>query len=168
MTPPEIIFALVVLLVGIPSMWRNVTAIALVVSWGLGQAVWMISGDNLPLRIYFLCDLTVLTAILCKSEAFNCLPYHGPRHQVRCLLLERSLWDRIVIMIFPAMWAVYVLPVGEYNRWWTLFYLALAQLLAAGGESFQSWRAANPPEAASDNPSSGMKFSVERGFGGYG
>lgn len=164
MTTPEIIFLCVVLLVGVPAMWRNATAAALVLSWTVGQMVWVVSGDSLPLKVYLLCDLTVLAIIYCKPEARGYFPYRDLRHQLSQAWFERSLWDRVVIAIFPLMWATYAMPISDYHRWWALYYLCLAQFLAAGAESLISRRAANTSEKPSDHPSSGLKFQAARGW----
>src|SRR5687767_2352409 len=115
MTAPEIIFACVVVLVGLPSAWRNVTAAALVASWAAGQAVWLFSGDSLPLRFYMMADLAVLAVIFCKPTPYS--PYRGFGHQLCLMWLERSLWDRVVITIFGLMWLTYSLPISDYYRW---------------------------------------------------
>lgn len=151
MSWPEALILGVVLVVGVPASFRNPTAAALVASWAFGQAVWLVTGDNLPIKAYVMADVTVLAVIGCKPLHFRG-PYEGPWHQLKCMFLERSWWDRTVILIFPFMWSLYILDLDAKLKWYSLFWLAIIQLLAAGGEALQSWltaRKANTGQAAS-------------------
>lgn len=146
MTWPELVILGVVLLVGVPASFRNPTAAALVASWAFGQGVWLATGDNLPLRAYVMTDIAVLVVVACKPLKFRG-PYTSIRRQFRGVFIERSAWDRIVIAIFPVMWALYVLTVGDKFKWYALWALAIIQILAAGGEALQSWLAARKANA---------------------
>lgn len=128
----------VVLLVGLPASFRNPTAAALVASWSFGQGVWLITGDNLPLKAYVIADITVLAVIICKPCLFRG-PYRDWLHQLRCIFDERSAWDRFIIASFVVMWGLYILEVGDKFKWYALWALAIVQLLASGGEAVQSW-----------------------------
>jgi hypothetical protein len=55
---------------------------------------------------------------------------------LKCILLERSPADRIVVLIFPLMWALYAAPIHDYYRWWSLYWLVIAQFIAAGWEGY--------------------------------
>jgi hypothetical protein len=151
---PELVMWATVLGVGIPSAWRNPTAGALVVAWFAGQAAYLATGDSLPLDFYLFPDLLVLAVIFSKQEACNLAPYRNAWHQLKCVLLERSVADRIVVLIFPLMWLLYCLPMPDWHKWWALYFLALAQFFAAGTEAFNSHRrdadAADQPETLGD------------------
>lgn len=144
MTLPEVAFASIVLLVGIPAAvrfvrWRprvrNLTAFALVLSWCFGQGIWLVTGNNLPISAYVIADIFVLAAIFCKADWQQYWPYEGWKAQLLALWYERSPWDRAVIAIFPVMWCVYALPLGEWTKWALLWWLSAAQFFFAGGEA---------------------------------
>jgi hypothetical protein len=173
----------VVALVGLPSAlildvrhrkvyWRNPTAAALVLSWAFGFLIYLKTGNGLALKFYFMADIAVIAAIyICKHEERNLRPYRNAWHQLQCFLLERSLWDRIVLCIFPLAWIAYIANIDAYYRYWTLWVLAVAQFLAAGGEALHSWidgRKANASISPPEPPSSGLELCAVRGIGGYG
>jgi hypothetical protein len=130
----------IVFAVGIPSAWRNPTAAALVICKIAGWAIYRITGDSLPVEYYLYPDLFVLAVIYAKHEHACYYPYRGFWHQLACVLLERSPADRVVVLIFPVMWTLYVAPIDPYYVWWSLYYLVIAQFLAAGWESFARFR----------------------------
>lgn len=140
MTLPEIVMWTVVAVVGVPSMWRNPTAAALVLAWLAGQGIYLVTGDNLPVEYYVFPDAVVIAVIASKFEWCNLAPYRGLWHQLSCLLLERSPADRIVLAIFPLMWLLYLSPLDPFHTWYALWGLVLAQFVAAGIEAFQSYR----------------------------
>src|SRR5687767_9264066 len=104
----------IVAVVGVPSAWRNPTAAALVLAKIAGWAWHRVTGDNLPFDFYVCADVFVLAVIFAKVEAYDLRPYRGTWHQLKCILLERSVPDRIVMLIFPLMWALYVAPIDPY------------------------------------------------------
>jgi hypothetical protein len=136
MSWPHLLMWAVVFGVGVPSAWRNPTSAALVVSWLAGEAYWLITGDNLPTGFYLFPDIFVLAVIFAKMEPCDYEPYEGAWHQFKCLLLDRSLADRVVMLIFPVMWAIYVAPVHPYYAWYMLWALVIIQFIAAGIEGF--------------------------------
>lgn len=136
-----------VLAVGLPSAWRNLTALALVLSWAFGYVVYVATGDGLALKYYVMADIAAIAMIACKKEARNLRPYRGAWHQLQCMILERSPWDRIVLLIFPLMWTFYVVNVSDFARYWALYLLYVIQLLASGGEALQSWLAVRKANA---------------------
>lgn len=146
MSWPELVILGVVLLVGVPAAFRNPTAAALVASWAFGEAVWLITGDNLPLKAYVIADITVLAVIICKPCLFRG-PYRDWLHQLRCIFDERTIWDQIIVASFPIMWGLYIAAVGDKFKWYALWALAIVQLLASGGEALQSWLAARKANA---------------------
>lgn len=148
--------------------WRwNPTAAALAFAYFTTQLWWLLSGRGLDAGEMFMIDVLVVGLILCKAIT-RCpdMEFVDFLDQLRCFLLSPTLADRIVLGIFPLMWAVYVLRIDEHNRWWTLFALAMAQFIAAGGESLSEWRKANAPNHESDIPSSGsLRYALTRARG---
>jgi hypothetical protein len=118
----------------------NLTAGALVMAWIAGQIVYLITGDNLPVEFYLYPDVFVLAVIFAKPEWCNLRPYTSAWHQLKCIVLERSPADRIVMLIFPLMWVIYGAQISDFHRWWSLYFLCLVQLLAAGWESIILYR----------------------------
>jgi len=116
MTAPEIIIWAVVLGVGVPSAWRNPTAAALVIAWVMGQAIYLVTGDNLPVEMYLFPDLFVIAIIASKAR--------------------RSNADWIVLGLFPVMWIAYPFAASQpFYVWWLLWALCLAQFLVVGAET---------------------------------
>lgn len=146
MSWPEILIAGIVVAVGVPAAFRNPTAAALVIAWTIAQGLWLITGDNLPLRVYIMTDIAVIAVIICKPLRYRG-PYRGPWHQLQCIFSERLVWDRIVLAIFPVMWTIYILNINETMRWWLLYWLLVTQFLAAGGEALSTWLAARKANA---------------------
>lgn len=161
---------LVVIALGLFAGWRNATAGALVVAYCVVMGAWWGWGITFPKLIGFMFDLTVIAVIYCKNPSFNCYPYCSLSAQFRSFWFDRTHWDRLVIVMFPIGWLSYVLPVSESVAWWTLFWCAIAQYLAAGGETLQaslSTRSAKA-DSTSDTPSSGFHFAPRRERRGYG
>lgn len=170
MSPAAQVMLAVVLLVGVPSAIRlrlkerprltllNPTAAALVISWLAAELVWLRTGDNLPMGIYFGADLFVM-AILC----------------LKAWARRATGWDVAIMLVFPMMWLYYFdQEIGLYHKWYALYFLLLAQFLAAGAEPFFTWleprlaKARETVDTRSDNPSSGLEFRwVFRGRTGY-
>lgn len=155
MSTPAIIMWAVVMLIGVPAGWRNPTAAALVLSWIFGEVVAMVTGNNLPVEYYLYPDLFVLAVIMIKPERCNLRPCRSILAQLKCILLERSLADRIIMLIFPAMWVIYTIQ-SPYYKWWALWTLAIIQFLAAGAEALCHSsiirRHAEVTDRPSDNP----------------
>lgn len=147
--------------------WRNPTAIAMVGVFAFFRLTWA-DGIVLPLKYYVMADILVLMAIACKTESCDLSPYGGFWHRVRCKFLERSHWDQIVVAIFPLVWIAYVANISPTVQWWALWFLALMQLFAAGGEALDdhlTWRMANAPKP---NPSDGTEYRWAWGRAGAG
>lgn len=156
----EVVFHIVVFCVGVPSMWRNPTAIALVAAWALGQAAWWLTGENLPLRLYVITDLMVVAVIFCKPDAMDCWPYDGLRSQLVALLKERCAGDRVVVTIFPLMWLTYALQMDDYYRYWILWWLAIVQFLAAGWEAFSITLRRRRKASATETPPGAFRLGL--------
>lgn len=163
MTTPELVIWATVLAVGIPSAWRNPTAAALVMAWFAGQAIYLITGNNLPVEYYIFPDVVVLAVIMAKREWCNLRPYRSTWHQLSCVLLERSPADRFVMVIFGVMWLAYIARIDDYTKWWLLYYLVVAQFFAAGTEAFNSYR--RDAEAADQPGNPGDLLVAYRGRG---
>lgn len=126
----------VVAAVGVPSAWKNPTAVALVIAqiaagwWGYYK------DDNLPLEIYPFLDVFVLAVIASKC----------PRSFLDC-----SPADRAVALMYVMMWPLYVAPIDEYYIWWPLWGGTILQFLFASSESLEvfwkerSFRKGVPP-----------------------
>lgn len=144
MTWAEILIHAVVIGVGIPAALRNPTALALVASWALGQGTWMLTGNNLPLQVYFLADLTVIAGIYAKTTVrCGAKVYSSMADQLRCMIFDLTLADRwIVAMFVGGCWPCYLIQFDDRTKWFLLFWLTIAQFLLSGGEALQSWRGA--------------------------
>jgi hypothetical protein len=161
MTLPHIIMWAVIVLVGIPSAWRNPTSAALVLCWIIGETVFVLTGDSLPVRFYAYPDIFVIAVIMAKPEYCNRRPYRSVWHQLQCILLERSPADRVVLLIFPAMWVVYLLSdaaLHPYYRWFALWFLVIVQILAAGVEALPLLHRHKAVSAKPDAPSFGDEY----------
>lgn len=161
MTIPELVIWAVVLAVGIPSAWRNPTAFALVLCFIASKALYLITGESLALEYYLFPDIMVIAVVMSKPEHCNLAPYRSTLHQLKCLLLERSPADRIVLMIFPVMWALYVADISAFSKWYALWGLSIAQFIAAGVESFLTHR--REAEAAASPPGQGSLLVAHAG-----
>lgn len=104
-----IIYIVIVLWV-FPAALRSSTAIMLLTTWGVGEAFWLTTGENLPLQLYFLLDAIAISFIISWARAT----------------------DWLILAIYPVMWAIYALVDSETAQWWSLWALALLQFLAAG------------------------------------
>ena len=151
MAAEELVMWAVVAGVGFPAAFRNRTALALCGSWLLAEIIVRRTGENLPVPLYFALDYLVLLVIFIKPETRDCSPYRTFADQVKALWRERSHSDVIVAGIFPLMWIVYVVGIGDFYRWWMLWGLVQLQFFAAGWEAFSLWaagrkvRGAKPP-----------------------
>lgn len=137
MSFPHMLMWATVLAVGVLSAWRNPTAGALVLSWIVVEAIFVATGNNLAVEYYIFPDIFVLAVIFAKPRYHPCEHYLGTWHQIKCLLLERTPSDRVVMLIYPCMWVVYVADIHPYYAWWGLYALVLAQFFAAAWESLQ-------------------------------
>lgn len=149
MTTPEIIIWAVALAVGsLFAKSGNLTAGALCLAWLSAQVVYLITGNSLPVEFYLYPDTFVLITILLVKP-------------------ERSIADWIVAAIFPIQWIFYVAGIHDFYRWWILYFLALAQFLAAGLDSFITYR--REYRAVSDTPGTPSGRSeyawMTRGYG---
>jgi len=166
MQPQEIILAAVVLLIGVPSARRNPTAAALVGAWFVTKVIYLVTGDSLPVQFFVFPDIGVITIILCKPEYQPCEEYRSIWHQLWCILAERSPSDRVVMLIFPIEWGIYVSTLGAVSVWWLLWGLSILQFLAAGAEPLAEYLHRRDADAA-ETPGPGAMLVAYPG-GGYG
>lgn len=166
MTLPELIMWATVLGVGLPAAWWNPTSGALVIAWLAGQGYYLVTGDNLPLEIYLFPDIAVIAIIMSKREDCTLAPYRSTLYQLRCLLLERSRADRVVLVIFPVAWILYVAAIHPYHKWMMLWALCVTQFLAAGWEALLSYR--RDADAVSRHPEDTGHLLIAYRGRGYG
>lgn len=181
MTPDEITFAFISL-TAIVIGWRNPTTVALALSFLVPKAIMLIWGWGFGVEGAFYVDLAIITAIytlkqrtphpFCRmADKDNGHLYRSFPRQLCGMWLERSPWDRFVLLCFPAAWWFYGV-LNESVQWWGLIIVWLAQLTASFWEAVNhrlSLREANAVSGASDDPRSGVEFAWARyEGGGYG
>ena len=155
---------LVVAVVGLPSAWRNPTAAALVLSYVFAEALYFFTGNGLATQYFTFPDIFCLTVIACKP-AYYPREYQGIWEQIKCGFLGRSPADRFIMCSFPFGWYLYVCDWNPYYVYWGLYWLAIAQFLAAGAEGFAT-HINRRKAAASDQLSEDVfRFSWVRGYG---
>lgn len=140
MSWPHILIYVVVIGVGLPSAWRNPTAGGLVAAWAIGETAWMLSGNSLPLKVYFMADIAVMAVMFWKATRREaCRTYHSLREQLKCFGRAMTLWDRwIAASYILAVWPIYVSELHPYYKWWALYWILIAQFILAAGEAIQS------------------------------
>ena len=161
MTWPHIAMYAVVFGVGLPASLRNSTAFALAISWLVGETVWLITGNNLPLSTYFMADVAVISIIYAKTiRRVGVKTYPTIWRQLYCLAADLTVWDRWIVGIFLlAAWPLYVLTVDPWWKWYTLWALCILQFMLAGAEAIQSFRHNVNARAASDPPGNGLALA---------
>jgi hypothetical protein len=93
----------------IGGLWRP-TALALIGAWAIGQAVYLTTGNSLPIALYLATDAMVLITIWAR---------YG------------SKYDAAIMVLFVPCWYAYYDLTGS-NQWWLLWWISSAQLLLAG------------------------------------
>lgn len=167
MSTPAIIMWLTVAVVAVSfSLGRNPTAAALVVSWSVGEMIWLATGNPLPVSYYPFLDIAVLAVIACKPPYRRWQP-RGAWERLQGIILDRSPADRAVVLVFPIMWLIYVAPLHPYYAWWSLWLLAIIQFLAAGWESLSKFRRSRAVSDTPDSPSGDefCRLAWGRGYG---
>jgi hypothetical protein len=157
---PHILIYVVVIGIGLPSAVRNPVAAALVGNWAIGEFSWMVSGDSLPLTIYFMADIAVI-AVICMKATWRegCRTYPSFREQIRCFGRALTLWDRWLLASYIlAAWPIYALTISQWLKWWCLYWLVIAQFLMAGGEAIQSMLGSRKGRVMPNRPPGGFAF----------
>lgn len=128
---------LVIALVGLPAAFRNPTAFALVVAWLVPEILYRFTEDNLPLKIYFIADITIIGVICTKATIKEgCRTYPTIKLQLKCAWEAITSWDCWIAASYIFMvWPVYVSYLHPYYKWWVLWTLVVLQILLAGGEA---------------------------------
>lgn len=167
MTGVQFFFFAVVLLVAVTAAWRNLTASALVLIYVIVQATYLSSGEPLTSIELIALDMVVIAAIYMKAPYRPCFPYRSLAHQFACLWTERTPADRFVLILFPAAWYFYFGQVSASAQWWGLYWISLAQFLAAGIEPYLNIRSSREANAGSEDapehPSEGAEFAWASG-----
>lgn len=156
MSLAAIIMYSTVAVVGLPAAFRNPTAAALVLSWLVGEVTWMATGNNLPLSVYFMCDVAVIAVIYAKMiRSCGAKVYSSMREQLRCFVTDLTKADRWIVALFLlGAWPLYVLEIHPYYKWYLLWFIAIAQFLLAGAEAALTLRHNVKARASPDPPDS--------------
>lgn len=130
---------------------RNLTAFALALSWLVGQAYYLQTGDNLATSEYFMADVAVITFIYAKTIwRVGPKTYPSAWLHLKGFFLDLTLPDRLIVAIFAlGSWPTYVIELHPFYKYWLLYWLTVSQFLIAGGEALFSWhraRKAQPRE----------------------
>ncbi len=159
MSNAELIYAAVIVLVGLPAALKNWTAAALVLSYAFMQGSFYGLGIVYPVSVSVLADMTVIALILCKAPVRDLWPFSGWKAWAAAFFwLERSFWDRIVLALFPVGWCFYAFAA---QPWWPLYWCSLAQLLAASYEALETFHSTRTAKRAPapDNRPTGFEFT---------
>lgn len=167
MTWPHFIIYAVVIGVGLPATLRNPTAGALVVNWTVGEFAWMITANDLPLKVYFMADVAVITVICIKAiRREDCRIYPTLREQMICLGRALTIWDRwIAASYIFVVWPVYILEMDARTKWFLLWSLVIAQFLLAAGEAIYSMLGYTNGRVTPNRPPGGSGLAYARGGG---
>ena len=156
----------VVLLIGVPSAWRNPTAAALVGAWVVTKTLYLVTGDGLALEFYIFPDIAVMAIIFMKPRYQPRSRYADDWHRFKCLLLERTPADRVVMLIYPIEWVLYVTTLPAREVWFALWGLSIIQFLAAGAEPLAQYlrrRGADATVRPPDHPGSPLLVACRLG-----
>lgn len=155
---PHIIMWAVVLAVGVPSAWRNPTAGALVLCWVVSEGIYALTGNGLAVAYYFYPDIFVICVIMAKHGPYSCPPDGNTERHLRSVLVNRTIQDYVILLIFPVMWVLYVVDLHPFYKWWSLWLLAIIQFFLAGWEAIVIQRHA--AEHASRKPKPPFGFEL--------
>jgi hypothetical protein len=158
---------LTVAAVGLTAMRRNLTAAALVASWLVGEAVWMATGNNLPLSTYFMADIAVITLVYAKTiRRVGARKYPTLWLQLKCLVLDLTAYDRWVVGLFLlGAWPLYVLSIEPYYKWWLLYLIVILQFMIAGAEAVHLLRCDVKQKPVSEEDNGLALAGAYRGYG---
>lgn len=137
---PSLAVWIVVLCIGLPSMLKNWTAVALVASWLIGVAWKQATGEGFPLQLEIVRDYMVLIVIFLKAPDKKGEPSPGALGWAKDWWLELSRWDKAVICLFAPMWFTYAVPLDPQAAYWISWGAGIAQFVAAGAEAVERWR----------------------------
>jgi hypothetical protein len=105
------------------------------------KTIYLVTGNGLAVAFFIYPDIFVLSIIFCKPRYRPCGDYwdFSIWHQLKCILTERSPADRVVMLIYPIEWVLYVGDFAPRFTWFALWGLSIAQFLAAGLEPIFSF-----------------------------
>lgn len=146
----SLVMLLLALSVGIASIRRNWTGIALALSWAAGFAMWRLTGEGVPLKMEVIRDYCVLIVIFVKTSARDCIPFGGLLGQARACWVQLSWWDKAVVCLFVPMWITYAVAMDPRTAYWISWTAAVLQFMAAGAEAFEHWRRGRARMEAAD------------------
>jgi hypothetical protein len=167
MSLPHALMWAIVLVVGVPSAWRNPTAGALVLCWVFSEGLWALTGNGLAVAYYAYPDAFVIAVIFAKPEWCNLGWDRGWLLELKCILLERSPCDRIILLSYPVVWTLYVVGIAPYYQWWSLYWIAVAQFVVAAWEPLSKLLRSRA-EAADRQPDYPGDLLVAYPAGGWG
>lgn len=161
--------------------WRNSTAVALAASFIVPKLLWLFTGYEFGIEGLFRIDLAIVASIYifkrgtpnqwCRRlKPDDGYPFRSFPHQLCALWLERTPYDRFVLLCFPAVWWFYGVDNVDV-QFWACTFIWIAQILAAGTEAagiYRNRRAANAVPGEPDSPQSGVEFAWAHGGGGDG
>lgn len=136
---PSLVFWLIVIFIGLPSMLKNWTAVALVGSWLIGAAWLELTGEGIPLEGDILRDYMVLVVIFLKVGG-NCQPSPGALGLFRDCWAQSSRSDKTVICLFAPMWLTYAVNMDPFFAYEVRWSVGVLQFLAVGAEVIEQWR----------------------------
>lgn len=136
---PSLIVWIVVLFIGLPSMLKNWTAVALVFSWLIGVAWAQVTGEGIPLEGDIIRDLMVLVFIFVKIGD-DCKHSPGRWGWLRDCWPHASRCDKTVALLFVPMWITYAVPMNPDLMYEIRWSAGVLQLLFAGAEAVEMWR----------------------------
>jgi hypothetical protein len=167
MSPAELVYLAVVLLVGLPSALRNWTAAALVLCYFFMQGSYYGLGITYPRPVSVLADVTVMLLIYAKQPVCDLTPYKNWKGWLAAWWLERSFWDRVILTLFPVGWCFYAIA---SEPWWPLYVVSLAQFIAAALDAFETYRSSRSAKAGTVAPdsSAGSPMTASWREWGYG
>lgn len=166
MTWPAIVMYLTVACIGLPAAFRNPTAAALVIAWAIPEALWMVTSDSLPLKLYFMLDIAVVSLIYAKTiRRVGPKSYASLGKQLKGLILDLSPCDRLIVALFMlGAWPLYILVIDPRTQWFMLWGIVILQFLTAGAEAVSAFRCDMKSRAAS-NQGNGLALAGYWGDG---
>ncbi len=178
MSLAELIYIAAIVLIGGPASFRvagwsgfvpalrvrNPVAFAMVATWFACRLLYWGTGQGMVPEVMAVSDMFVIAAMFVKDD-WRCCPYRNRWHQIACLWLERTPWDRGILALFPVAWWLYTPVLPPLVQYWVLWGIGLAQLALAGLEGLHSWQRSNgqTPRAAAPGEPPGFRFATAQG-----
>ena len=156
MSPEEIFYFTTIILVGVSQLFRplrNATAVAMVATWFVCRLLYSMTQPtpDEQLVMAVLSDCVVIAAMFVKEDWVTC-PYQTRWHQLACLWLERTPWDKTILALFPVAWLFYFPILSPQSQYWTLYGIGLTQLALASREAYRQWQVTKANSSRADAP----------------